>query len=399
MIMMTKWDQKIKKVQKRLQSAGWDGWLLYDFRRTNDLACRFLEIPSEVLLTRRFFYWIPAEGETTKIVNRMESLPLSHASGHVRAYSSYVELEEQLKKTLKGCRKIAMEYSHLGAIPVVSKVDAGTIELIRSFGVEVESSADILQESSVWTDEQLKGHIFAGSVLQQSVEDAWELIKKAIERSENIDEADVQAFLLSNFERHGCVVEDPPICAVNANSADPHYIPTKKTAAPIKRGDFLLIDVSCKKNLPQAVFADITRVAVIGTKPDIKQQNIFEIVKKARDAALTLIKKRLKANLPIEGWEVDQVCREEMIKAGYGKFFIHRTGHNIGERVHGDGANIDNFETKDYRRLLPGTCFSIEPGIYLPGEFGIRLEDDIFLNKDGVSMQITKGMQTKIPSI
>lgn len=394
---MDQWKTKISEVQQVLQQFGWSGWLLYDFRRSNDLACRFLEISKETLLTRRFYYWIPTSGEPVKIVHRIESYVLDHLPGENLSYSSFGELEQILEAVLKGHSHVAMEFSPRNAIPTISKVDAGTVDLIRDFGVTVESSANLLQQyTSVWTPEQLDSHMEASEILQATVEKAWQMIAKAIKNNEKIDEADVQRFILSEFERNGCIADDPPICAVNANSANPHYSPSGHSAKELKPGDFVLIDVWCKKNIPHAVYADITRVAVIADSPTQKQQAIFDVVKAGRDAAIALVKQRLEARAPVMGWEVDQVCREVIVEAGYGHYFTHRTGHNIGERDHGDGANIDNFETKDFRLLLPGTCFSIEPGIYLPGEFGVRLEDDVYLDLDGKRLHVTKGQQQEI---
>lgn len=394
---MDHWKRKISDVQQALQKSGWDGWLLYDFRRSNDLACRFLEIPNETLLTRRFYYFIPKTGEPVKVVHRIESHGLDHLPGKNQLYSSYEELENVLKNILKGHSHVAMEYSPRNAIPTVSKVDAGTIDLIRSFDISIESSANLLQQyTSVWTPEQFDLHRAAAEVLQETVEKAWQKIGQAIKNHEEINEWDIQRFILSEFERHGCISDDPPICAVNANSANPHYSPARHTAKQLKAGDFVLIDVWCKKDVPQAVYADTTRVAVIADSPTKRQQEIFDVVKAGRNAAIALLKSRLKEGKPVMGWEVDQVCRNVIADAGYESNFTHRTGHNIGERDHGDGANIDNFETKDFRLLLPGTCFSIEPGVYLPGEFGVRLEDDVYLDLDGKNMHLTKGLQEEI---
>lgn len=390
-------DKKIIAARESLINLGYDGWLLYDFRKTNDLACYFLEIPKDTLLTRRFFYWIPKAGEPVKLVHRIESHVLDHLPGKMIVFSSYEELEKVLASVLKGSSKVAMEYSPRNAIPTVSKVDGGTIDLIRSFGVSVESSADLLQPfTGVWTHEQFKSHVAAAEVLQNAVEAAWQLIAKAVKNHERISEVDVQKFILGEFERNGCIADDPPICAVNGNSANPHYSPLAVGSQQIKAGDFVLIDVWCKKNTPHAVYADITRVGVVGNSPTERQQEIFGIVKAGRDAAIALLREKLKSGEPVMGWEVDQACRDVIDAAGYGQYFTHRTGHNIGERDHGDGANIDNFETKDFRRLLPGTCFSIEPGIYLPGEFGVRLEDDVYLDLNGKDFHITKGMQEEI---
>ncbi|MEI8124151.1 MAG: M24 family metallopeptidase [Parachlamydiaceae bacterium] len=392
--------EKILAVQHSLRDLSLDGWMLYDFRRSNTLACCFLEIPPDQLLTRRFFYWIPCKGNPIKIVHRIENHALDHLPGDSVQYSSWEELEENLATVLNKYHVIAMEYSPRNAIPTVSKIDAGTMDLIRGCGVEVKSSGDLLQTyTSVWSDDQFLLHNQAADVLQNAVEKAWRYIGDAVRTKKNINEFDVQQFLLDEFKQGQCICDDPPICAVNANSANPHYAPSRLNSSVIRDGDFVLIDVWCKRNVPFAVYADITRVAVVGKALTKKQQQIFSFVKQARDAALELLYRRLESGDEIRGWEVDQACRDVILKAGFGTFFPHRTGHNIGERDHGDGANIDNFETKDERNLIPGTCFSIEPGIYLPGEFGVRLEDDVYLLKDGKGLHVTKGMQNEIAQI
>lgn len=290
-----------------------------------------------------------------------------------------------------------MEYSPRNAIPYISKVDAGTVDLIRSFGIEVVSSADLLQVStSVWDEEQLQLHLEAAEVLDHAVGKAWDLIAYSLKSRIPISEYDVQQFILAEFERQHCICEDPPICAVNAHAANPHYTPDAHSNVFIKADDFILIDLWCKKKGPRAVYADITRVGVAAAEATTKQQHIFNIVRNARDAAMELLTNRFSQGIPIMGWEVDQACRDIIQAVGYAEFFTHRTGHNIGERDHGDGANIDNFETKDTRLLLPKTCFSIEPGIYLPGEFGIRLEHDVYVEADGRSVRITGGLQKEI---
>ena len=394
---MTDWNIRLDSVQRSLRHLNLDGWLLYDFRRSNELACAFLEIPASTLLSRRFFYWIPMQGVPTKIVHRIENSALDHLPGQTLHYSSWKELEACLATMLKGSRSAAMEYSPRGVIPTISKVDAGTVELVRSFGIDVQSSADVLQTyTSVWTAEQLKTHVAAAKVLQSAVEAAWKFIADAISNGRHVGEIDVQCFILEEFKKNDCICDHSPICAVNAHSANPHYIPVASSSSEIRRGDFVLIDVWCKKNVPGAVYADITRVGVVAAQPTEKQNAIFAIVRQARDAAIDLIKQRLERGQTVRGYEVDQVCREVIVNAGYGDYFTHRTGHNIGERDHGHGANIDSYETQDYRLLLPGTCFSIEPGIYLPGEFGVRLEDDVYLDVDGKSLRLTPGMQYEI---
>ena len=272
-----------------------------------------------------------------------------------------------------------------------------TADLIRSFGIEVVSSANLLQvASSEWDAEQLQLHLAAADVLENAIAKAWNFIANSLKSNKSISEYEVQQFLLSEFELQNCICEDPPICAVNAHSADPHYNPSALNSAPIKPDDFILIDLSCKKKMPRAVYADITRVAVAAARATPKQHEIFNTVRNARNAAMELLVSRFSQGIPVMGWEVDQVCRAVIGAAGYAEFFTHRTGHNIGEKIHGDGANIDNFETKDSRLLLPKTCFSIEPGIYLPGEFGIRLEHDVYVEADGRAVRVTGGLQNEI---
>lgn len=388
--------KKISDVQKTLTKHNLDGWLLYDFRRNNDLACQFLEIPSDRLLSRRFFYWIPQQGTPKKIVHSIESQVLDHLPGDILRYHTWQEIESHLATILKGKKRIAMEYSPRNAIPAVSKVDAGTVDLVRDCGVEVFSSADILQQyTSVWDQHKLKTHLAAAEVLCQTVDKAWSLIGNAIRKKQSITEYDVQQFILEEFAQRDCTTADSPICAVNAHSADPHYSASKSNSSKIHQGDFILIDLWCKQKVPHAVYADITRVGVAATSPTPRQNEIFNIVKRARDAGTELVKQRFSTGKTIKGCEVDQCCRDVITSAGYGDRFIHRTGHNIDENDHGNGAHLDNLETRDNRQLLLGTCFSIEPGIYLPQEFGVRLEYDVYVSLDG-KVQITGGIQESI---
>lgn len=389
--------ERLQRAQLSLAKEGVDGWLLYDFRKTNDLACRFLEISMDQMLTRRLFYWIPRHGSPIKLVHRIENKSLDQLPGTILEYRTWKELQQCLQKILKGSKKAAMEYSPCNAIPYVSKVDGGTIDLIRSLNVEVVSSANLLQAfTSVWDDLQLESHLAALRVLEKAVDHAWDFIASSIRQKRTVTEMDVQHLILEEFKKNDCISEDPPMCAVNEHSADPHYCLNPRDATIIKAGDFVLIDLWCKKKSSRAVYADITRVGVVDSHPSVKQQEIFDIVKGARDAAMELLASRFTQGRPIMGWEVDCACRQKIEEAGYGEYFTHRTGHNIGERVHGDGANIDNFETKDDRFLLPSTCFSVEPGIYLPGEFGIRLEHDVYVEPDGRTIRATGKLQNEI---
>lgn len=388
--------QRITDIQKKLNQSNLDGWLLYDFRRSNDIACNFLQIPSGALITRRFFYWIPRQGTPIKIVHAIENQILDHLPGQSQSYHTWQEIDVYLFKVLQGSKQIAMEYSPRNAIPYVSKVDAGTMDIVRGYGVEVVSSADLLQQyTSVWDAYQLKTHLYAADVLSRTADHTWSWIAENLSNERRITEYDVQQYILESFRNEDCVTDDAPICAVNSHSANPHYSPGQKDSTVIKRGDFILIDLWCKQNIPHAVYADITRVGVAAEKPTLYQQKIFSIVRAAQEAGTRLVRERFGQGVPVMGCEVDQCCRDVINAAGYGDYFIHRTGHSIGERDHGNGANIDNLETQDTRRLLPETCFSIEPGIYLPDEFGVRLEYDVFIDKDG-GVKVTGGIQDEI---
>ena len=391
-----KFSQKINEVQAALREQRIDGWLLCDFRGNNSLIYPFLEIPSDRFLTRRFYYWIPQMGNPAKIVSLIEPHALDHLPGETRYYRTWQDLEAMLCSITAGNKTIAMEYSPNNSIPVISKVDAGTIDLIRSNGAQVVSSANILQRyTSVWSEEQLESHLMAASVLDSVVELTWGFIRESLRSNRQINEYEVQQFMLDEMIKRGCVVDHPPICAVNENSADPHYGPLESSSKPICPDDFILLDLWCKQDRSHAVYADIARVGVAASHPTPLQQQIFDIVKNARHKGVDFITSHMEDHKEVQGWQVDQICRDFIHQSGYGEFFIHRTGHNIGEAVHGSGANLDNFETHDFRCLLPGTCFSVEPGIYLPGQFGVRLEYDVYLYPEG-KVLITGGIQTEI---
>lgn len=388
--------EKLGAIQKRLEHNHLDGWLFYDFRHSNDIACEFLEIPPEVLLTRRFFYWIPKTGEPVKLVSQVEPHVLQHLPGSTRTYRSWQEFNSVVAEFLKGATRIVMEYSPKNELPYISKVDAGTMEMVRETGVEVLSSANLLQSfTSLWDAAKLEMHLAAADVLDKTAAKTWHYIANQLSRGERITDYDVQQFMLHELTQNNCISESPPICAVNACSADPHYSPNREKPVAINKNDFILIDLWCKQKLPGAVYADITRVGVAAAKATEKQQTIFQIVQRAQQQATELVRKCFAESIPLMGSEVDQVCRKVIEDAGYGAFFVHRTGHNIDMQDHGKGAHLDSLETQDNRLLLPGTCFSIEPGIYLPGEFGVRLEYDIFVHRLGW-IQITGGIQNAI---
>lgn len=386
----------LNEVQGSLAERGLDGWLLADDHGHNTPAYEFLQIPPGKMTTRRFFYWIPVSGDPVKVIPKIEPYTLDHIPGRKELYRSWQEMEKALEVILKGKRKIYMEYSPRHALPNVSRVDAGLVDLIRAFGAEVVSSVELLQKyTSVLSDEQMDMHRKAAQILSDIVDETWSYIAKGLVEQIPLTEYMVQQFMLKQMSLRECITADPPICAVNAHSADPHYSLKESGSFQIRKGDFILLDLWCKLDQPHAVYGDITRVGIANAIPTVKQKEVFAIVKAAQDAATKLIQKRFEAKELVQGWEVDQVCRDVITEAGYGDFFIHRTGHSIGCEVHSSGANLDNLETHDVRNILPGSCFSIEPGIYLPGDFGIRLEYDVCVGRDG-RVTVTGGSQDKI---
>ena len=376
----------IESIQQALKEANLDGWLFYSFRGSDPIAANILGMPTEGhLATRRWFYFVPQSGEPTRILHSIERDVLDHLPGKKLIYLPWQQLHSHLKNTLTQSNpspRIAMQYSPDAAIPYLSRVDGGTIELIRSFGVEIVSSADLVQRfESAWGDEQLAMHDEAARGLYESVKSAFDEIGRRINSGTPTTEYDIQQYILNCFSDRGMFSKDPPIVAVNANSAMPHYGPTADHHSPIKKGDFVLIDLWAKLERPNAVYADITWTSFVGDKVPEEVTKVFNVVRDARDAATDYVKDAFAAGRTIYGWQVDDVCRDVIQKAGYGEYFIHRTGHNIHTEVHGNGANIDNLETKDSRVLIPRTCFSIEPGIYLEGKFGVRSEIDVYVGE------------------
>lgn len=373
----------LKKIQTILNQMGLDAWLFYDFRASNDLALDILGISKDSHLTRRFYYLVPKEGEPVKIVNGIEAGHLDHLPGKKFTYSSHSSLSTHISNTLKNYKKIAMEYSPKNAIPYVSKVDAGTIEQIKSYGVEIVSSGDLISMfNAVWTNEQFEENKPVANALTEIVHMSFNFIKEKISSGKELNEYDVQKFILSEFEKRGYITDHAPIVGVNENSANPHYSPTEKINKPIKENDFILIDLWAKVNKAEGVWADITWVGFAGKTVPEKYIKIFNIVAEARDEAFNFISSRFKEGKEIHGYEVDGVSRNIIKEAGYADYFIHRTGHSITTDLHGSGAHLDNFETKDERLILPSTSFSIEPGIYLRGDFGVRSEIDVYVTPD-----------------
>ena len=388
----------LKAVTTVLSQFGLPGWLLYDFRGSNVLALRVLGIPESEAKSRRFFYYVGADGTAKKLVHRIESGALDHLPGDKSIYLTWQELEDGIQKLLAGVSKVAMEYSPRNGNPYVSKVDAGTIELIRSFGVEVVSSGDLISYfESRWTPQQWEQHLRADRLNQQAFDLAWKMIADRVRANQTLRETDVQDYVMDFYRQNKMTTYHAPIVGVGPHSGDPHYAPQKGSDSEIKSGDFVLLDMWAKLEEPGAVYSDLTRVGFLGTAVPEKYQKIFAIVAAARDAGIETVKSAFAAKKPLYGWQVDRATRDVIEKAGYGQYFVHRTGHNIGQETHGNGTHIDDLETKDGRLVLPETCFSIEPGIYT-SEFGVRSEINVFIDRDQ-KVHVTGGIQTAVTPV
>ena len=373
-------DEHIQAIQMALQAANVDGWLFADFRGSDPLAYRILKLSNAGMLSRRWYYYLPARGEPVKLVHRIESHSLDLLPGRPLQYASWTELHAQLARMLEGHQRVAMQYSPQNAIPYISRIDAGTVELVRGFGVEVVTSADLIQTfEATWTAEQWDSHQYAARSLRTIIDESFGFIREMVAGRGEVSEHAVQQFILGRFDSYGLRTDKPPIVAANEHSADPHFQPTP-TSGLIRRDDFVLLDIWSKRKESRSVYADITWTGYVGeTVPD-PYRHIFRVVQHGRDAAIDFVQDAVHAGRALCGWEVDEVAREAIRKAGHGEHFIHRTGHSIGEEVHGNGANIDNYESRDERHILPHTCFSIEPGVYLPGQFGVRSEVDVYIS-------------------
>jgi len=393
-------------VQAALQQLGFDGWLLYDFRRLNVLARRVVGLSNDAVLSRRWFYFVPARGQPKKLVHRIEPHALDHLPGSQKVYLRWQELEAGVADLLSGCAtavtavpRIAMEYVPRNANPYVSRVDAGTVELVRSCGVEVLPSGDLIQLfEACWDDEQWAMHLEAAQHTRSAYDVAFKFIAGRVRQSGSVRETEVQQCILDHFKKHHLVTDHPPIVAVGPHSGDPHYAPGPDSDAPIRAGDFVLIDLWAKLDRPRSVYSDLTWTAFVGKDVPARYQEIFQIVAQARDAAINGVREAFQSRNVLQGWQVDQAARDVIERAGYGQYFCHRTGHSIGQETHGNGANMDNLETREERRVLPRTCFSVEPGIYLP-EFGVRSEVNVFIDAKN-NVHVTGGQpQTEIVTI
>ena len=376
----------VKRIQEALRSSHIDGWLLCDFRNREYLAYLVLGLNVEKPSTRRWYYFIPSRGEPKKLVHSVERAALEGLPGSKKEYVSWKELHASLKRLLGAKKTIAMQYSPRNHVPYVSMVDAGTVELVRSFGHKVVSSADLVQRFVSVIDERgYQLHKQAGAAVDVIRGQAFDEITRAIREGSGATEYDVQQFIMRRFAEEHLTTYAPPMVGVNDHPADPHFEVTRENARTFKRGDTVLIDMWAKSPEPGGIYYDITWVGYIGEKPPAKYVEIYSTVRDARDAAIDFVVDRIDKGRPCFGWEVDDVCRAVVVKAGYGKHFLHRTGHAIDEEIHGKGVNIDNLETRDERQLIPGCCFSIEPGIYLTGKMAVRTEVNMFIRPDGVA--------------
>ncbi|RAQ97049.1 M24 family metallopeptidase [Thermogemmatispora tikiterensis] len=384
----------LERIQQALQEERLQGWLFYDFRRSNPIAHRILELPREQMFTRRWFYWVPAQGKPIALVSAVEPHVLRSLPGEQRIFRSWQELHAQLRDLVQPGWRIAMEYSPHNAIPYLSLVDAGTIELVRSYGVEIVSSADLAQHFVArLTSQQIASHREAGRRLIAAKDRLLEELSSDLQAGRTLNEYSVQQRFLVLMRAQGLLVEEPPLIAVNGNAGNPHYAPTAEHHSPIQQGDLLLIDFWARLPEPEAIYADYTWMAFVGRQDEIpsRQREVFALVCQARDAGLDFIRQRLATAQPLQAYEVDDVVRTVIARAGYGEAFVHRSGHSITTAEHGEGAHLDNLETHDERRLLPGTCCSLEPGIYLP-DFGVRSEINLLIHErevevTGVPMQ------------
>jgi len=379
---------RLPDIQSAIRSERLDGWLLYDFRGLNPIAHRVAGIPADRLLTRRWSCFIPALGEPRWLFHSIEVGGFRDLAPGAATYISWADWREGLRALMGGASRVAMEVSPGCAIPYVSRVDAGTVDLVRSLGVEVVSSADLVQVAdAVWSPAQLASHRRAAAGVLAVKDAAFAHVQERLAAGLPVTEAGLQDFILAQFAARGLATDDPPIVAVNAHAADPHYGPRRDADTPIRPGDLLLIDQFAREDGADAIYADITWMAFLGGDVPPRIHTVFETVRAARDAAVAFARDRLRAGQPVYGYEVDDACRSVITTAGFGPYFTHRTGHSIGTTVHYNGVNIDNLETQDRRRLIPGVGFTIEPGIYLPDEgIGVRLEINCTVGEDDVEV-------------
>lgn len=385
----------LEAVQKALRDFEFDGWLFYDFHGINVLARRILDFEQTALVSRRFYYMVPARGEPVKLLHRIEPATLDHLPGEKIFYLKWEELEAGIAQLVGDKKRIAMEYSPRNAIPYVSKVDGGTIDLVRGTGAEVASSGDLIQYfEATLSPEQWKSHEDVSGLCVEAFDLCWSAIAAGVREGKPRTEMQIQKTILDHFGKHDLVPDHAPIVAVGPHSGDPHFEPRNEGDKPVAEGELVMIDLWARQNRPGAVFADYTKMGYVGASVPEKYAEVFAVVAAARDAAADLVRERFAAGSQLRGWEVDDAARAVIESAGYGRYFIHRTGHSIGEDLHGNGTHMDNLETHDNRLVLPNTLFSVEPGVYFE-DFGVRSEINIFVDDSG-GVHATGGVQTEI---
>jgi len=368
----------IPAIQRELKALKIDGWLFYDFWHRDPIAYRVLDLPAGIA-KRRWFYMIPASGAPRKLVHKIESETLDSLPGQKMLYASGDELQKALPKLLGRGKTIAMQYSPMNSLPTISMVDAGTVELVRSFDKKIVTSAELVQKfEACWTPEQMESHLKAGKIVDRITQQAFAQAGAFVSQGKMVTEYELQQWICEQFRANLLVSDSAPIVAVGPNAGNPHYEPKPESSKPIRDGDLLLLDIWAKSRAPRSVYYDITWMGYLGSSVPQEYTKIFAIVKDARNSAVAFVQDAVKAGRKTQGWEVDRAAREVIRKAGYGDYFVHRTGHNIGEEVHGSGANMDSIEMRDERTIIPHTCFSVEPGIYLP-EFGVRSEVNVYV--------------------
>jgi Xaa-Pro aminopeptidase len=386
----------ISAIQAALRGSALDGWLLYDFHGSNAIAVDLTGVARQGghLTTRRWFYLIPAAGEPRALVHAIEARALAHLPGSSDRYAGREQLTAGLKRLLTGLRRVAMEYSPRGAIPYISRVDAGTIELVRELGVDVVSSGDLIQQfSAVWNQAQIASHRRASAALHRVKDRAFDEIRRRMRDQTATTEYDIQLLMSGWFAEEGLVSDSPAMVSAAENAGNPHYLPTASASRAIRPDEVVLLDLWAKLDAPGAVFADITWMGYTGTAVPDRVVRAFAAVRDARDRAAALVQQRIRAGDEVRGFEVDRVASAVLRDAGYADAMLHRTGHSLGESVHGNGVHMDDYETHDDRRLLPGTGFTIEPGVYFR-DFGVRSEINMIV--DARDATVTGPLQTEI---
>jgi Xaa-Pro dipeptidase len=382
---------KLEEIQAALREEGLDGWLFFDHHHRDPIAYRVLDFTPGSMVTRRWFYFIPAHGQPQGLAHKIEAQTLSGLPGKHALYAGWKELVDGLRRMMQGAHRIAMQYSPNCAVPYVAMVDAGTVELVRGLGLNVATAANLIQLFEArWNARQLEAHLEAGRRVDRIRAQAFARVSDAVRAKARITEWEMQQFILSRFREDGLFTDHGPDVAVNANASNPHYDPKQDACSEIRSGDLVLMDMWAKLEQPDGVYYDITWVGYCGAAAPSEIENVFKVVRDARDKAIRCVVDAAARKRPLRGFEVDDAARAHIRAAGFGEYFYHRTGHSIGVEVHGTGANMDNLETHDERKVIPWTCFSIEPGIYLP-EFGIRSEVNVFV--DDTHARVTGEMQ------